>query len=224
MGVERTARFQAADCLKLPFAPRLGLKLRGGTRRGAHPALTATYAARPGHANARDLSLLLPRSAFIENANFRTICTRKDFAANSCPAGSIYGHVTATTPLLEEKLSGPVYLRSSDNDLPDAVLVLRGIIDVEVPIRIDSFKGRLRATVEAAPDAAVSEVVVRMQGGKKGLVVNSRNLCGSKNRALANLTAQSGKKLRRRPLVRASGCKKAKRRRATRMGRAQTPE
>lgn len=208
IGIARSARFQAADCLALPFGPSMSLKLKGGTKRGSHPALTATYTAHPGDANLRDLSLLFPRSAFVENANFRTICTRVAFAAHNCPAGSIYGHVTTTTPLLEESLSGPVYLRSSNNLLPDAVLVLHGIIDVEVPIKIDSFKQRLRATVKDAPDAAVSKVVVKMQGGNKGLFVNSRDLCASKNRAEIHLTAQSNKKLRRNPLVVAAGCEK----------------
>lgn len=207
IGIFRSARFQAADCLALPFGPRVGLKLKGGMARGDHPALTATYTARPGHANLRDVSVLFPRSAFVENANFRTICTRKDFAVNNCPAGSIYGHVTASTPLLEEQLKGPVYLRSSNNRLPDAVFVLHGIVDVEVPVRIDSFKQRLRATVKNSPDAPVSKVVVQMQGGRKGLFVNSRNLCASKNRAELNLTAQSTKKLRRRPEVKPAGCK-----------------
>jgi len=205
--IARSARFQAADCLVLPFAPSLSLRLKGGTARGDHPALTATYTAKAGHANVRDLSLLFPRSAFVENANFRTICTRKAFAAESCPKGSIYGHVTATTPLLEEKLSGPVYLRSSEHQLPDAVLVLHGIIDVEVPIRIDSFKQRLRATVKNAPDAAVSRVVVKMQGGRKGLFVNSRNLCASTNRATLDLTAQSTKKKELNPVLKPAGCK-----------------
>jgi hypothetical protein len=207
LGVARSARFQAADCLALPFGPSLGLRLKGGTARGDHPALTATYTAKAGNANVRDLSLLFPRSAFVENANFRTICTRKDFAADSCPKGSVYGHVTATTPLLEEKLSGPVYLRSSEHQLPDAVLVLHGIIDVEVPVRIDSFKQRLRATVTNAPDAAVSKVVVKMQGARKGLFVNSRNLCASENRAQLDLTAQSSKKLQLNPVVKPAGCK-----------------
>jgi hypothetical protein len=207
--VARSARFQAADCLVLPFSPSLSLGLKGGTARGDHPALTATYTAKAGNANLRDLSLLFPRSAFVENANFRTICTRKAFAADNCPKGSIYGHVTATTPLLEEKLSGPVYLRSSDHQLPDAVLVLHGIIDVEVPIRIDSSKQRLRTTIKNAPDAAVTKVVVKMQGGRKGLFVNSRNLCASKNRAELDLTAQSTKKLKLNPEVKPAGCKGA---------------
>ena len=200
-------RFQAADCSALKFGPKLSLRLKGGTARGDHPALRATYTARKGDANLRDLSLLFPHSAFVENANFRTICTRKDFAADHCPKGSIYGHVTAHTPLLEEPLAGPIYLRSSNHLLPDAVLALHGIVDVEVPIKIDSFKQRLRATVKAAPDAPVSKVVVQMQGASKGLFVNSRNLCSSENRAELDLTAQSGKKLKRSPLVDPAGCK-----------------
>ena len=211
IGVARSARFQAADCLNLGFAPSLGLKLRGGTERGDFPALTATYVPKPGDANLRRLSLLFPRSAFIENAHFRTICTRKAFAAHSCPKGSVYGHATVSTPLLEETLSGPVYLRSSDNLLPDAVLDLHGIIDVEVPIKIDSHKQRLRATVAAAPDAPVSKAVVRMQGGDKGLFVNSRGLCAGKNRATLNLVAQSEKTLKRAPAVEAAGCRDGRR-------------
>ncbi len=207
VGVGREVPFRAADCLALGFKPRLALRLKGGTERGRFPSLTATYSTRPNDANLRHLSLLFPRSAFVENAHFRTICTRKDFAAERCPAGSVYGRVVVTTPLLEEALSGPVYLRSSENPLPDAVLDLHGIIDVEVPIRIDSARQRLRATLKDAPDAPVFKAVVRMQGGQKGLFVNSRDLCASKNRAAVSLTAQSRRKLRLNPLVKPSGCK-----------------
>jgi hypothetical protein len=206
IGIGRSAPFRAADCLELGFAPRLGLRLRGGTERGDFPVLTTIYVPRPGDANLKSLSLLFPRSAFVEQGHFRTICTRKAFAVDSCPKGSVYGHATVSTPLLEESLSGPVYLRSSDNNLPDAVLDLHGIIDVEVPVRIDSFKQRLRATVAAAPDAPVTKAVVRMQGGGKGLFVNSRDLCAAKNRARIRFGAQSTKALTRNPVVRRGGC------------------
>lgn len=130
--------------------------------------------------------------------------------------GSVYGHATVSTPLLAEPLSGPVYLRSSDHLLPDAVLDLHGIVDIEVPIRIDSKKQRLRATVTDAPDAPVSKAVVQMQGGAKGLFVNSRDLCAGKNRAEVTLTAQSAKRLRRDPQVVAKGCRAKGSRRARR--------
>jgi hypothetical protein len=39
----------------------------------------------------------------------------------------------------------------------------------------------------------VTKAVLRMQGGKKGLLVNSRNLCTGVNRAAVKLNGQNGK-------------------------------
>jgi hypothetical protein len=36
---------------------------------------------------------------------------------------------------------------------------------------------------EDVPDTPITQVIVDMQGGKKGLVVNSQNLCAKTNRA-----------------------------------------
>ncbi|HEX8689426.1 MAG TPA: hypothetical protein VF729_04200, partial [Solirubrobacterales bacterium] len=149
----------------------------------------------------------LPRSAFLDQAHIRTICTRVQFAADNCPKGAIYGQATVFTPILEQPLKGPVYLRSSDNNLPDMVLDLHGLVDIEVSARIDSIKGGIRATFENAPDAPLTKAVLRMQGAKKGLIVNSRNLCAATNRAKIQLEAQSGKVRKLRPVVRAKGCR-----------------
>jgi hypothetical protein len=204
----RSSRFQAADCQALGFKPKLALKLKGGTKRGGHPALTGTYTPRGGDANLKGIVLRLPRSAFLDQAHIRTICTRVQFAAKSCPAGAIYGKATAYTPLLEEPLTGPVYLRSSNHNLPDFVADLHGLIDVEAVARIDSQKGGIRATFEDVPDAPLTKVVVQMQGAKKGLIVNSRNLCGKANKANAEFTGQNGKASKANPVMGADCGKK----------------
>jgi hypothetical protein len=206
--VARTQRFQASDCASLGFSPRLGLRLKGGAKRGDHPALRAVYRPRPGDSNLSRLSLLFPSSAFVENANFRTICTRVQFAADSCPKGAVYGQVTAFSPLLDEPLRGPAFLRSSNNLLPDLIFDLHGLVDVEVAIRVDSVDGRLRATVANSPDVPVSKVVVQMQGGRKGLFVNSSNICRGKNRGKAQAAAHNGRRKTLRPAFRPSSCKK----------------
>jgi hypothetical protein len=203
--VSRSSRYQAASCASLGFKPRLNLKLKGGTSRGDHPALRGVFRPREGDANLSDLVLRLPRSAFLDQGHIRTICTRVQFAADNCPPGAIYGHARAFTPLLEQPLEGPVYLRSSDNELPDFVAHLRGLIDVEVSARIDSIRGGIRATFSDLPDAPVSKVVVNMQGARKGLIINSTNLCAAKHRAQGALQGQNGKRAQIRPLVRA-GC------------------
>jgi hypothetical protein len=209
--VARSARYQAASCEGLGFKPRLGLKLRGGTKRGAHPALRGAFRPGPGDANLQGLRLRFPRSTFLDQGHIRTICTRVQFAADNCPAGAIYGQARAFTPLLSEPLEGPVYLRSSDHKLPDFVASLHGLIDVEAVARVDSKKGGIRATFTEVPDAPIAKVVVNMRGGKKGLIVNSTNLCGSKHRANARLDAHNGKRRVIKPLVRASCGKKRKR-------------
>jgi hypothetical protein len=214
-----SSHFQVGGCQALPFKPKLELRLLGGTRRGAHPKLRATLTAKPGEANIARTSVALPRSEFLDQSHIRTVCTRVQFAAEQCPAGAIYGHVRAFTPLLEEPLEGPIYLRSSDNELPDTVGVLRGPpsrpVQIEVAARIDSFKRGIRANFEAVPDAPITKVVVMMNGGRKGLLINSANLCGLKaaaRRATVKMDGQNAKAHDFRPLLK-NDC--AKRRKAS---------
>ncbi len=215
-----TSPFAAVNCASLSFRPRLGLKMRGGTRRGAFPALRFAYRPRAGSANLSHLALRFPSSEFIEQGHFRTICTRVQFAAGAgfgsrCPKASIYGHVRVFTPLLDDPLEGPVFLRSSNHNLPDPVLALHGPpglpIQLEVPTRVDSVNGNLRVIAQKTPDAPITKVVVNMQGGKKGLFVNSTNLCkGKVRRARVHLEAHNGRNITLRPKVRASCGKRTK--------------
>jgi hypothetical protein len=204
--VSLSDRYQAASCASLKFKPSLSLRLKGGTRRGAHPALRAvvTYPQGANYANTRKAVVTFPHSAFLEQSHIRTVCTRVQFRAKQCPAGSIYGKARAFTPLLEEPLEGPVYLRSSSNPLPDLVFALRGIVDFNAVARVDSVKASIRASFDSIPDVPLSKVVVEMQGGKKGLIVNSRSLCVHKSRAKSEFTAQNNKTYNTRPVVKAS--------------------
>jgi len=210
-------RFQAASCASLGFKPKLGLKLKGGTKRGGHPGLTATYRPRKGDANVEGLIVRLPRSAFLDQAHIRTICTRVQFAADNCPKGAQYGYIKAWTPLLEQPLQGPVWLRSSNHKLPDLVFDLHGLVDIEVATRIDSIRGGVRASVDSIPDAPLSKVVLRMQGAKKGLIVNSRNLCAGTNKANVQSHGQNGKISDFNPVMQPDcGGKRQRRKRANR--------
>lgn len=204
--VSRDDRFQAAGCQGLDFKPRLSLTLKGGTSRGDNPALRAVVRARAGDANISDAVVRLPRSAFLDQSHIRTICTRVQFAADNCPKGAIYGHVRAFTPLLSEPLEGPVYLRSSNHNLPDLVFDLHGLVDFEAVGRVDSRHGGIRATFTKVPDAPISKVVLRMQGAKKGLIVNSTDLCKAKHRVAALFTAHNGKVAAIKPVLRPRGC------------------
>ena len=206
-------RFQVSGCAELGFKPRLTLRLRGGTRRGAHPALSATLTPRPGDANIASVSVAFPKSEFLENAHIRTVCTRPDFAASACPAGAIYGQATATSPLFDFPLEANVYLRSSSNLLPDVVPDFRGPATLPIRIesagRVDSIRGGIRNTFDFIPDAPITRVVFALQGGKKGLLVNSRDICRHAYRATVRFTAHNGDSITRRTKLQAN-CRKAR--------------
>jgi hypothetical protein len=203
-----SAPFKVGDCASLGFAPKLAFKVRGGTNRGDYQALTATLTTHKHEANISRVAVTLPHSEFLAQEHIRTICTRVQFAAKNCPEGSIYGFAKATTPLLGKPLEGPVYLRSSSNPLPDLVATLNGQFDIELAGRIDSVNGGIRNTFEVVPDAPVSRFVLKMKGGEKSLLVNSRNLCKSTSKAEVRMIGQNGMRASSRPVVRNS-CKGA---------------
>jgi hypothetical protein len=214
-----TSPFQAADCASLGFKPSLSIQLLGGTTRTATPRLKAVVKARPGDANIGRAQVTLPPSEFLEQNHIRTVCTRVQFNAGEgngaqCPKASVYGKAKAISPLLDEPLTGPVFLRSSDNELPDMVAALHSAkADIDLVGRIDSTKGGgIRSTFEGVPDAPVSKFVLQMQGGKKGLIVNSEDICRAKHRAKAAFKGQNGKRHEFNPVVKAScgGKKKGK--------------
>ena len=189
--------FQVANCDGLGFEPKLTTVLKGGTKRTAHPALTATLTQDPtGQSNLSRAVVTLPKSEFLDQGHIGTVCTRVQFAANQCPAASIYGKASATTPLLDQPLSGPVYLRSSNHTLPDLVAALKGPasqpIEIDLDGRIDSKNGGIRATFETIPDQPVSKFVLSMQGGKKGLLQNSTNICKGTHTTSVKFVGQNG--------------------------------
>jgi hypothetical protein len=206
--------FQTSDCGALKFRPKLVTRFlgKGQTHRAGHPKLEATLTARPGDANIARATLTMPRSELIDQAHFKTICTRVQLAAHECPKAAVYGHARATSPLLDDPLSGPVYLVSSNHTLPDLLADLRGQVEIQLHGVIKSVKhGRIRTSFSTVPDVPVSKFKLVMQGGKKGLIQNSRNLCTHKYFSRLKFLSQNGKHLVKKKLpLGVAGCKGAK--------------
>jgi hypothetical protein len=188
--------FRATGCDQLGFKPKLRIKLFGPTKRTKFPRLQATLTSRNGEANIARTAVKMPRSLFLEQGHIGTVCTRPQLASNSCPAASIYGSGWAESPLLDEKLQGNVYLVSSDNELPDLLVDLRGQVNIQLRGIIGNGKkgGGLKTVFPYVPDVPVSKFVLNMKGGKKSLLVNSRNTCQKPQRAAVNMLGQNDKK------------------------------
>jgi hypothetical protein len=204
-----SSSFQVGNCASLGFAPKLALNLVGKkTHRGALPAFKAvlTYPTKGTYANIAAAQVTLPESEYLEQGHLKDVCTRKVFETGAtpgenCPAKSIYGHARATTPLLDAPLEGPVYLRTGyGTKLPELAAALNGPqISITLAGKIDSVhkKGtegsRIRNTFSVVPDAPVERFVLELKGGKKGLLVNSTDVCKGTHKALAAFTGQNGK-------------------------------
>jgi hypothetical protein len=81
---------------------------------------------------------------------------------------------------------------------------------------VDSVKGgRLRNVFYGVPDVPVSKFVLTMNGGKRGLLTNTKPLCARKFFSKSTLKGQNGKRARNKRMllqVPACGGKSKKRR------------
>jgi hypothetical protein len=190
-----SAPFQAANCSGLPFAPKLALALKGGTTRAKNPALTATLTAKSGESNIGKAVVTMPHSLFLDQSHVGSPCTKVQFAANACPAKSVLGTARAESPLLEKPLEGTVYLASGyGHKLPDVLAALKGQVDINLDGIVTSFHGRLRTTFKTVPDVPVSKFTLSLLGGKKGLLVNSANLCKGAQEATVEFSGQNNRR------------------------------
>ncbi len=211
-----SAPFQATNCARLGYSPKLKLTLKGQTKRTGHPAVNAVLTQPPNQANTAKAVVVLPPSEFIDQNHINNPCTRVQFNANACPPLSVLGSATATTPLLDQPLTGPVYFRSNggERELPDVVADLHGPIHVILVGFVDavhkkgSEQSRIRTTFANVPDAPVSRFELKLFGGsRRGLLVNSKPLCKTNRLAKVSYNAQNGIVLKS-DLKIATGCDK----------------
>jgi hypothetical protein len=219
-------RFQVGGCKGLAFKPKLKLSFTGQTKRTGFPGVRAVLTQPKGdNANVAGATVILPKGLLIANAHINNPCTRVQFNSaklpgEGCPAKSVLGMGKVWTPLLEKPEEGKVYFRSNggERELPDLVVALRGQVPLQLVGFIDSVgrKGaevrRVRSRFLGLPDAPVSRFELRLTGGRKGLLQNSKNLCTSRGRAKFKLGGQNGKMKSTEQMVHVSCGSKAKKR------------
>jgi hypothetical protein len=203
-------RFQVGDCAALGLKPRLGLTLsgKGQTTDGKHPAVTATLTQPAGQANLKKVRVALPLSLALDPDNANGLCEFVDGSKPdpTCPKASIVGTATATTPILDEPLSGPVYfVKNVRKDpksgreirtLPKLVIPLAGQNGVKLTLTGTSAVARdqLVTTFDNIPDAPVSSFKLNIKGGKGGiLTVSDADICKSAQIAEQEVDGQNGK-------------------------------
>jgi hypothetical protein len=198
-------RFQAADCTALPFSPRLALRLSGGLARNGHPALRAALRQRSSEAAIAAASFTLPAGELLDLHHIRVLCPGR-LSSGHCPSGSRIGWLRVRSPLIDDRLEGPIYLRQPSHRLPDLLIDLRGGgVHLVLHGHTATAGGRLRIRLGALPDLPLSMAVLTLAGGRRGILANSESLCARTLRATALLEAHSGRRRSPRPRLRLRG-------------------
>jgi hypothetical protein len=148
-------------------------------------------------AHLRDTTVTLPEGMTINpsGANGLAACTDAQVDFNSitpvqCPEASKIATVTATTPLLEETLTGAVYVGSQLSDNPESgdmfriILVLenaeRGVfVKLLGNVRADAQTGRLVTSFAGNPQLPVSTISLRFKDGPRAPLAMPPD-CGTK--------------------------------------------
>ncbi len=181
--------FRAKKCGALPFKPKLSLDLAGQTNRGGHPKLTTVLKMPSGGANLKGIALTLPSTELVDSSHIK-----------SAPIG----FARVTSPILEKPIKGAVSLHSSGHAIPDLEIALRGDVDLDLAGRISSAHGGIRVQFASLPDVPLTKFTLTLDSGRRGLLVNSADLCQGQAHATAKLAGQNGAGARRNVPLRAS--------------------
>jgi hypothetical protein len=216
--VTATAPFEAADCSSLGFKPAFKVATSGRTSKANGASLTAKLAV-PGalgtQANIARVKVELPKQLPSRLPTLQKACRAATFEANpaDCPAASVIGHATATTPILPVPLTGPAYFVSHGGEaFPSLVVVLQGYgITVDlVGATFISKKGITSSTFKTVPDVPVGTFELTLPQGPFSALAANVNLCKSKLTMPTEFIAQNGAVLDQSTKIAVTGCPKAK--------------
>jgi hypothetical protein len=204
---------QFTGCEKLPFAPKLAFKLTGAkeAKVGGHPGIEALLTQQPGEAGIKAVTVTLPLSLALDpdNAQSDSLCEYVDGLKNQCPAKSVIGTVTAISPLLKTPLKGKVYfvkgVRTDPKTgrqirtLPTLLIEIRGEINLNLrAANTVPDNKHLTNTFAMIPDAPISSFSLKLNGGKKGILVitdGNENICSVAQKPFLAAEGHNGKRL-----------------------------
>ena len=164
----------------------------------------------PGEAGIKAVTVTLPLSLALDpnNAESDSLCEYLDGLKNQCPAKSVIGTVTAISSLLKTPLKGKVYfvkgVRTDPKTgrqirtLPTLLIELRG--EVNLNLRATNSvpdNKHLTNTFQMIPDAPISSFSLKLNGGKKGILVitdGNNNICSVAQKPFLAALGHNGKR------------------------------
>jgi uncharacterized repeat protein (TIGR01451 family) len=218
--VTATSPFQTADCSSLKFEPRFKVSTSARSSRTDGESLTAklSYPEAPlGHqANIARVKVELPGQLPSRLTTLQKACKAVIFEANpaGCPAASIVGHATASTPILPTPLTGPAYFVSHGGEaFPSLIIVLQGYGDVTIDLVGSTYinkAGITSSTFKTVPDVSVGSFELTLPKGPYSALTTSGDLCKSRLLMPTEFVAQNGVVIREKTTIAVNGCPKGR--------------
>jgi hypothetical protein len=209
--------YQVTNCAVLAFKPKLAASTSGKTSRANGASLTVKlgYPAGPYDANIARVKVELPKALPSRLTTLQKACTAQVFEVNpaNCPAASIIGHATATTPVLPVPLTGPAIFVSHGNEsFPSLIIVLQGY-GVTVHLVGSTFiskQGITSSTFKTVPDVPVGTFELALPEGPYSALAANGNLCKTKLAMPTEFLGQNGALIKTTTKITPTGCPKAK--------------
>ncbi len=206
--------FAAGGCKNLPFNPGFKVATRAPGSKKHGTSFDVKVSSAPGEANIHSISVSLPKQLPSRLTTIQQACPEATYAANpaTCPAGSLIGIVTGTTPVVSVPVTGPAYLVSHGGAaFPDIKLILQaeGVrVDLTGSINI---KGQITSSTFAGiPDVPISSFELELPEGPHSALTTNGNLCARRLIMPTTIVGQNGRRLVRSTKVAVAGCPKKK--------------
>ncbi len=209
--------YQVTNCAVLAFKPKLTASTNGKTSRlnGASLHVKLTYPAGPYDANIARVKVELPKALPSRLPTLQKACLASVFEANpaNCPAASVIGHATATTPVLPVPLTGPaIFVSHGNEEFPSLNIILQGY-GVTVHLVGSTFiskTGVTSSTFKTVPDVPVGTFELTLPQGPYSALGANRDLCKTKLAMPTEFVGQNGALIKTSTKIVASGCPKNK--------------
>jgi hypothetical protein len=206
--------FTVTGCKNLPFKPSFSVSTRAEHSKGNGASLHVALRSLTGEANIGLVKVELPKRLPARLTTLNLACLEIVFAVNpaSCPAGSIVGTASASTPVLPVPLSGPAYFVSHGGaKFPELVMVLQGdgvTLDLagETFISPDSTTS---STFRGLPDLPVRRFDLALPSGYHSVLAGNGNFCTGPMYMPTVIKGQNGTAIKLNTKVAVSGCKPA---------------
>ena len=169
--------FTPTGCGNLDFSPTLSARVgaKGATGPGRQKTnVTTSIDQDSTEAGLLNAQVQVPSNDLVPDANLLgSQCDPTAFLASACPATTVVGSATASSPLLSQPLSGNVLMVSNGGPVPDIGLDLNG--QLHLLLRGNLTLSEL-VTFAGLPDIPISHFQLSF-GKDPGLLEANRNLC-----------------------------------------------